>query len=165
HVFLQAGVGSFAGAIVASFKALYGEQAPKFILVEPHQANCYYESFVAKDHSYRTVGGALDTIMAGLSCGEPNPRAWEILKNEIDLSISADDRVAALGMRLLSSPLGEDERVIAGESGALPAGVLYVLMTDNRYKELRDRLDIGERSKVVLINTEGDTDEKHYKEV
>lgn len=165
HVFLQAGVGSFAGAIVASFKALYGEQAPKFILVEPHQANCYYESFVAKDHSYRTVGGALDTIMAGLSCGEPNPRAWEILKNEIDLSISADDRVAALGMRLLSSPLGEDERVIAGESGALPAGVLYVLMTDNRYKELRDRLDLGERSKVVLINTEGDTDEKHYKEV
>lgn len=165
HVFLQAGVGSYAAAVVASFKKLYGDNAPKFILVEPHEANCYYLSFLAGDHSYRTVDGDLNTIMAGLSCGVPNPRAWEILKNEIDLSISADDKIAALGMRLLGNPLETDERIVSGEAGAVTAGLLYALLTDSKYKSLKEQLQLDEEANILLINTEGDTDQTHYREV
>src|SRR5699024_7394405 len=108
HIFLQAGVGSYAAAAVASFVNFYGENHPKCILVEPDGANCYYESFVANDHTYRTVGGNLNTNMARLSCGEPNPQAWKILKEYVDVSFSCDDQVSALGMRHLGNPLGSD---------------------------------------------------------
>lgn len=165
HIFLQAGVGSYAAAVVASFKQLYGEESPKFILVEPHEANCYYLSILAGDHSYCTVDGDLNTIMAGLSCGVPNPRAWEILKNEIDLSISADDKVAALGMRLLGNPLETDERIISGEAGAVTAGLIYTLLTDSKYESLNKQLQLNEEANILIINTEGDTDQTHYREV
>lgn len=165
HVFLQVGVGSYAASIVASFINEYGGDAPKFILVEPHQANCYYLSFLANDHSYRTVDGDLDTIMAGLSCGEPNPEAWKILKNYIDLSISCDDRVSALGMRILGNPLEGDQRIISGEAGSVTTGLLYLLMTDPFYENVRRKLKLNESANIILINTEGDTDEAHYREV
>lgn len=165
HLFLQVGVGSYAASIAAFFANYYKEKCPKIILIEPHEANCYYQSFVTKKEDYQIVDGDLDTIMAGLSCGEPNPKAWEILKASSEGAISADDRLAALGMRLLGHPLKTDARVIAGESGAVPAGVLYCMATDKRYEHLKDMLEINEQSSVVLINTEGDTDEHHYRQV
>src|SRR5690625_3136677 len=165
HVFLQAGVGSYAAAVVSSFKKLYDEEAPKFILVEPHEANCYYHSFIANDFDYRTVTGDLDTIMAGLSCGEPSPQAWEILRNEIDVSFSCDDSISALGLRILGNPLDNDERIISGEAGSVTAGLLYILMTHPNLAEIREKLNLTKDAKVVLINTEGDTDREHYLEV
>jgi len=165
HVFLQAGVGSYAAAVVSSFKKLYGKETPKFLLVEPHEANCYYHSFIANDFGYRTVAGDLDTIMAGLSCGEPSPQAWEILRNEIDTSFSCDDVISALGMRILGNPLGTDERIVSGEAGSVTTGLLYTLMTDPKLADVREGLQLTAGAKVVLINTEGDTDKKNYREV
>src|SRR5690625_4969 len=165
HVFLQAGVGSYAAAVVSSFKKLYGKETPKFLLVEPHEANCYYHSFIANDFGYRTVAGDLDTIMAGLSCGEPSPQAWEILRNEIDTSFSCDDVISALGMRILGNPLGTDERIVSGEAGSVTTGLLYILMTHPNLAEIREKLNLTKDAKVVLINTEGDTDREHYLEV
>lgn len=165
HVFLQAGVGSYAASIVASMVNYYGDMAPKFVLAEPHGANCFYLSFKASEDAFKIVEGDLRTIMAGLSCGEPNPKAWDILKNHIDLSVSCDDQVAALGMRVLASPLPGDEQIISGESGAVTTGLLYTLMTDSAYVAVREKLGLNEQSKVVLISTEGDTDQKHYREV
>lgn len=165
HVFLQAGVGSYAAAVVAAIVQLYDENHPKFILVEPHEANCYFKSFTASDHSFRTVDGELDTIMAGLSCGEPNPQAWEILKGHVDASVSCDDRVSALGMRVLGNPIGNDKRVISGEAGSVTIGLLYCLLRDPQYRDFRDELQLNEHANIVMINTEGDTDEEHYREV
>lgn len=165
HLFLQVGVGSYAASVAAFFAAYYKEHCPKIILIEPHQANCFYQSFAHEKDDFQIVSGNLQTIMAGLSCGEPNPKAWEILKTCAEGTISADDRIAALGMRILGHPLETDARIIAGESGAVPAGVLHCLMTDDRYKHLKDELQINADSNIVLINTEGDTDEKHYLQV
>lgn len=165
HLFLQVGVGSYAASVAAFFIHYYKEHCPKIILVEPHKANCFYESFLAQSEDYKVVSGELNTIMAGLSCGEPNPKAWKILKRCAEGAISADDRIAALGMRLLGHPLGADPRVIAGESGAVPAGVLYSLMTEERHHHIKDMLGIDDQSTILLINTEGDTDEEHYREV
>lgn len=71
HVFLQAGVGSFAGAMQALLTEIYGEEKPITIICEPHGANCIYKSFKADDGNPHNVAGDLKTIMAGLACGEP----------------------------------------------------------------------------------------------
>lgn len=161
HVFLQAGVGSFAGAVVA-FLQQYYEQDITFVLVEPHVANCYYESFKAGTEQYVTVGGEMKTIMAGLACGEPNPQAWRLLKAHIKISISCEEKIAATGMRVLANPLASDSRIIAGESGAAPFGCFYELMTNEHYKDLILDLQLDEHARVLFINTEGDTDKKNY---
>ncbi|MHA6259433.1 diaminopropionate ammonia-lyase [Sporosarcina sp. CAU 1771] len=165
HVFLQAGVGSYAASITAFLVQYYKEMYPKIIVVEPHLANCYYLSFKKADHAIHSVGGAMNTIMAGLSCGEPSPGAWEILKNYSDASFSCDDKIAALGMRVLGNPLKQDAPIISGESGAVTAGLLYYLMTNNDSIEVRKQLGLDENSTVLLINTEGDTDEENYRKV
>lgn len=164
HVFLQAGVGSFAGTVVA-FLEQYYKQEITFILVEPDVANCYYESFKAGTEQFVTVGGEMQTIMAGLACGEPNPLAWELLKTYTKVSICCDEEVAATGMRILGHPLATDQRIIAGESGAAPVGCFYELMTNRQYTELKDTLQLDENSRVLFINTEGDTDVENYRNI
>ncbi|MFJ7736706.1 diaminopropionate ammonia-lyase [Lysinibacillus sp. NPDC097287] len=164
HVFLQAGVGSFASAIVAFLKQYY-EKDITFVLVEPHVANCYYESFNQGTSEFVTVGGAMQTIMAGLACGEPSPIAWDILKGYTRVSISCAEEVAATAMRVLGNPLGQDAKIIAGESGAAPFGCFYELMTDFRYAELKETLQLDKMSRVLFVNTEGDTDIKNYRDI
>ncbi len=127
HVFLQAGVGSFAGAVQGYLAHLYGDDRPITIICEPHGANCIYKSMEANDGKPHNVTGDLTTIMAGLACGEPNTISWKILRDNSDFSVSCDDQVAARGMRILSSPLGTDTRVISGESGAVGLGLFSIL--------------------------------------
>jgi len=43
HVFLQAGVGGMAAAAIAGFAKFY-KSTPKFIIVEPEDANCVLKS-------------------------------------------------------------------------------------------------------------------------
>ena len=164
HVFLQAGVGSFASAMVAFLQQYYKENIT-FVLVEPHVANCYYESFKQGTEQAVNVGGSMHTIMAGLACGEPSPIAWEILKTYTHVSISCAEEVAATGMRVLGNPLGRDARIIAGESGAAPAGCFYTIMTDAKMQTLKETLQLNPTSRVLLINTEGDTDAENYREI
>jgi diaminopropionate ammonia-lyase len=165
HIFLQAGVGSFAGSIAGYFLSKYKGNKPTIVTVEPHQADCFYQSIKAADGVARNVNGDMNTIMAGLACGEPNPKAWSILRDNIDAAISCSDVVAALGMRILGNPLRDDPHVISGESGAVTSGLLYMLMTDSNYSELKDSLKINEDSVILLINTEGDTDPENYRQV
>ena len=166
HVFLQAGVGSFAGAVQGYLAHLYGDDRPITIICEPHGANCIYKSMAANDGNPHNVTGDLTTIMAGLACGEPNTISWKILRDNSDFSFSCDDEIAARGMRVLSSPLGDDARVISGESGAVGLGLFTVLSEKkDEYKELIDALKIDENSKILCISTEGDTDVEGYKNV
>ncbi|KOS67547.1 diaminopropionate ammonia-lyase [Lysinibacillus contaminans] len=164
HVFLQAGVGSFASAMVAFLQQYYKPDIT-FVLVEPHVANCYYESFKRGTEQSVNVGGAMQTIMAGLACGEPSPVAWNILKAYTKVSVSCAEDVAATGMRVLGNPLEMDPRIIAGESGAVPAGCFYAIMTDSNYQDLKEVLQINTTSRVLLVNTEGDTDVNNYRDI
>lgn len=165
HVFLQAGVGSFAGSIQGVFAAAYGDERPITVIVEPNKADCLYKSAVADDGNPRHVTGALDTIMAGLACGEPNPASWKILNDYSDMFISCPDYVAANGMRILGNPLGQDKAIISGESGAVTAGIVNLLMKDPAYADMRQQLQLDENSHVLLISTEGDTDPIHYRNI
>lgn len=166
HVFLQAGVGSFAGAVQGYLSHLYGDDRPITIICEPHGANCIYKSMEANDGKPHNVTGDLTTIMAGLACGEPNTISWKILRDNSDFSVSCDDEIAARGMRVLSSPLGNDQRVISGESGAVGLGLFTVLSEKKEeYAELMKALKIDENSRILCISTEGDTDVEGYKNV
>jgi diaminopropionate ammonia-lyase len=158
HIFIQAGVGSLAGAVAGYFAAKYGESAPAVTVAEPTAADCLFKSAEALE--YRTVGGDMATIMAGLACGEPNTVSFEILKNTAAFFASCPDWVSAKGMRMLSSPLKGDARVISGESGAVGLGLLASLSEENRRM-----MGIDENSVVLLFSTEGDTDPDMYRDI
>lgn len=165
HLFLQAGVGSMAGAITGYFKALLKDRCPKIVIVEPDKADCLYRTAQANDGKLHIVTGDMDSIMAGLCCGEPCTVSWEILKNTADAFVSCDDEYTRRGMRLLGRPLGEDPVVISGESGAVTMGVLHAIMTEEELAPLRDALGLNEDSRVLLISTEGNTDRENYKKI
>ena len=165
HVFIQAGVGSLAGAVVGYFTNLFPNDPPKFIVMEAMAADCLYQGALAGDGSPRAVTGDLRTIMAGLACGEPNTISWDILKNHVSVFTAAPDWAAAKGMRMLSAPLKGDPQVVSGESGAAPFGVLASIMTMDEYRELRDCLNLNKDSRVLMFSTEGDTDPERYKNI
>lgn len=167
HIFVQAGVGSLAGAVTGYFTNLYKDAPvkPKIIVVEAQAADCLYQGALAGDGKPRIVGGDLQTIQAGLACGEPNTISWDILRNHVDVFVSAPDWVAELGMRMTAAPLKGDKPIVSGESGAVPFGTVAAIMTMDAYKELRDALGLGKDSKVLCFSTEGDTDPIRYKEI
>ena len=165
HVFIQAGVGSLAGAVQGYFANRYPENPPKVIVVEAESAACLYKGAAKKDGSIQIVDGDMPTIMAGLACGEPNTLSWDILKNHVDTFTACPDWVARKGMRMLYAPLKGDPQVISGESGAAPFGLLASLMTMEEYKDLREHLELDRDSKVLLFSTEGDTDPDRYKQI
>ena len=165
HVFIQAGVGSLAGAVVGYFVNRFPDAPPKFVVLEARAADCLYQGAVAGDGAPRTVGGDLKTIMAGLACGEPCTIAWDILRTHASAFLSCPDWVSARGMRMLAAPLPGDPAVVSGESGAVGIGALSVLREDPVYSELYKALELDENSRVLLFSTEGDTDPDQYRRI
>lgn len=105
HIFLQAGVGAFAAAMIAFYEKLFGAAAPISVVVEPRTAACLHHSLLIGDGQPHGVTGDLETIMAGLACGEPSPLAWQVLWDCADFIVTAPDYVAAKGMRMYGVPL------------------------------------------------------------
>ncbi len=165
HVFVQAGVGSLAGAVVGYFANRFPTDPPKFIVMEAQIADCLYQGAAAGDGKPRIVGGDLQTIMAGLACGEPNTISWDILRNHVTAFLSCPDWVSAKGMRMLAAPVKGDPAVCSGESGAVGMGVISAIMEDDAYKDLREALELGRDSRVLMFSTEGDTDPDKYREI
>ncbi|MED1607560.1 diaminopropionate ammonia-lyase [Cytobacillus kochii] len=164
HVFLQAGVGSFAGAISAYLTQYYQENPPKIMIVEPEKADCFYRSFLTIEGSREMVGGEMDTIMAGLACGEPNTRAFELLRQYAIGAFSCQDKLAALGMRVYGNPIKGDPQIVSGESGAVTLGLLYYLQL-GADETLSQEIGLNKDARVLLISTEGNTDPEHYQKV
>lgn len=165
HVIVQAGVGAMAASVVGFYSALFPNDPPLFIVVEPDKAPCIYESIAAGDGKCHSVKGDLDTIMAGLACGDPSPIAFDILKNNADIFIQAPDNVAARGMRILGCPLKGDPMVVSGESGAVPLGTLFALRTDEIEEDLKTALKLDQDSQVFMVNTEGNTDPIEFRRI
>ncbi len=164
HIFVQAGVGALAGAVVGYLAQVYREPRSKFIIMEPNNAACIFASAAAGDGKPHAVKGNLDTIMAGLACGEPNPISWEVLRDVPSGYISCADFLAANGMRILANPLPGDDAVEAGESGAIGIGVMDALATNEAFQGLKQALDIGRDATLLCFNTEGATDPVNYRE-
>lgn len=165
HVLIQAGVGSLAGAVQGHLCSLVGPDRPRTVILEPLQADCLLRSIEARDASPRVVSGELDTIMAGLACGRPNPIGWEILRSHTDVFVGCSENLAALGMRVLGNPLAGDPRIISGESGAVSTGFLYTVMHRPDLAQFKERLGFGPTSRLLVINTEGDTDPISYRNI
>lgn len=165
HIFVQAGVGSLAGAVIGYFANRFKENPPVMAVVEASAADCLYRSAMQADGSRVDVTGDMPTIMAGLACGEANTVSWDILRNHADAFISCPDWVSANGTRIYGSPLRGDKQIISGESGSISMGLLHTIMTDQKYAELKDALKLDKNSEVLLISTEGDTDPDRYREI
>ena len=165
HIFVQAGVGSLAGAVQGFFANLFPDNCPTTVIVEANMADCLYKSAAAGDGRPHAVYGDMQTIMAGLACGEPNTISWEILKNNSAFFVSCPDWVSARGMRVLGAPVKGDPQIISGESGAVSAGLIETLMTDPEYADLKDAIGLDENSVVLFFSTEGDTDPERYRDI
>lgn len=165
HLFLQAGVGSLAAAIQAMVINVYGDKAPKVVVVEADSADCFYRSAHSQTGQAQAVGGDLDTVMAGLACGEANSISWPILRDYSIGFASCPNFVATRGMRILANPLCDDPKIISGESGAVTTGLLSILMQSPAYEQERLALGLDGDSEVLVISTEGDTDPKRYLDI
>lgn len=165
HIFIQAGVGSLAGAVIGYFSNRFKENPPVMVVVEAAAADCLYRSALQADGNHVNVTGDMFTIMAGLACGEANTVSWDILRNHADAFVSCPDWVSANGTRIYSSPVGNDQRVISGESGSVTLGLVHTIMTNPEYKKLKDALKLDHHSEVLLISSEGNTDPDRYREI
>ncbi len=165
HIFLQAGVGSMAGAVAGFFAGVYGKDRPIITIVEPDKADCIFRTAKAADGRLHFVTGDMDTIMAGLACGEPCSIGWNVLKDYADYFISCPDYMAAQGMRNLGNPAAGDSRVIAGESGAAAFGCVSEILRNPRYAQIKERLKLNKTSRALFFNTEGDTDRENYRSI
>lgn len=165
HIFLQAGVGSMAGAITGLMANIYGEDRPIITIVEPNKADCLFRTAEADDGKLHFVTGDMDTIMAGLACGEPCSIGWNVLRSYADNFISCPDYTAAKGMRILGNPAGSDTKVVSGESGAAALGCVAEIMSNPDLSAMKDKLKLNGESRVLFFNTEGDTDRENYKAV
>jgi diaminopropionate ammonia-lyase len=153
HVFLQGGVGGLAASVAAALRQYYGADAPRVIIVEPELAACLYES--AQSGTATTVAIAEETIMAGLSCGEPSVMAWQILHEEAADFLTIPDSIVAPTVRLLARRYTGDPLVEAGESAV--AG-LAALIAARQSPDLSQALGLDGASRVLLIGSEGVTD-------
>ncbi len=166
HIFLQAGVGALAGGITAFFTDLYGDsERPVITIVEPEAASCLFQTAQANDGQRHFVAGDMNTIMAGLACGEPCTIGWNIMHDHADNFIAMGDQYAARGMRVLGNPIKGDPQVIAGESGAATMGAIIAIMTDPALEDVRKTLGLNASSRILCFSTEGDTDKKNYRDI
>ena len=158
HVFVQGGVGGLAAAVLGHIWETWGADRPRFVVVEPEKAACLFAS--ARQGRPTVVHGELDTIMAGLACGEVSLLAWEILEEGVDDFLTVPDDAASDCMRLLARGVGGDVPVVAGESAV--AGLAGLLLALD-HPETARALGLSAASRVVLIGSEGDTDPEFYR--
>jgi diaminopropionate ammonia-lyase len=157
HVFIQAGVGGLAAAVCAYFWELWGERRPRFVVVEPEQANCLQQSAVSGKPV--AVEGDLETLMAGLSCGEVSLLAWQVLQTGADDFMTLSEDAVAPCMRLLAA---NDPAIEAGESAVAGLGAAIAARED---RKMAATLGLDESSLVFVIGTEGATDPELYQQL
>ncbi|HEX7912160.1 MAG TPA: diaminopropionate ammonia-lyase [Paraburkholderia sp.] len=160
HVFLQGGVGGLAAGVASYMWERYGERRPRFIVVEPEQADCLYQSAIA---GYATrATGSVDSVMAGLACGEASPLAWQILEACVDDFMLIEEDQAVAAMRALATGVDGDVPIVSGESGAAGMAGVTSLMAN---VDLAQAVALNGDSRVLLISTEGATAPGVYAEL
>jgi len=153
HVFIQGGVGGVAAAVAVQMRARFGA-AVHIIVAEPDRAACLLASAEAGEPT--AIEGELDTIMAGLACGEPSLLAWQELERSAFGFTAVPDEAAIACMKLLAA---RTPPVVAGESAV--AGLAALLLAA-REPFARSALALEADSRVLLFGTEGATDPALY---
>ena len=159
HIFLQAGVGGMAGAMVAG-AARYLENVPIMIVVEPDSAACVMESI--KSGKIKKIDIQRESLMGGMSCGEPSLVPWKILKKSVNNCISLPDDDIGKTMKLCANASFGDDNIIAGENSA--PGIISLIASCND-ENIKNKLNLNSNSNILLIGCEGDTDQEMYKKL
>ena len=159
HVFLQAGVGGMAGAMVAGV-ARYLKNIPKIIVVEPDSAACVMKSI--ESGKIEKVQIVRESLMGGMSCGEPSLVPWKILKKSVNNCISLPDDDIGKAMKLFANASFGNDKIIAGENAA--PGVISLIACCNDEK-IKNSINLNSNSNVLLIGCEGDTDQEMYQKL
>ena len=144
HIFLQAGVGSFAAAMLGAFWEEHIDDRPLGIIVEPTQAACLFAS--AKQGRPVTIGGQHLTAMDGLACGQPSKLAWEIISQAASAFMTVRDQDAQAAVDSLAQ-----HSIWVGPSGAAGLAGLQSI-AGNQQK--RDALQLDSNSRILVIGTE-----------
>jgi len=165
YVFMQTGVGGFTGAGMWYYNNRYGAKRPKLISVEPTESDCFLESICFGNGEARPTRGNQQSIMAGLNCGVPSTMSWPIIRDTADLFIAVADCFAEVAIRRLYYPVNGDPRIISCESGAGGMAGLMGLFMDNNLSFAREKLGFNKDSRILIINTEGDTDPVNFKKI
>ena len=160
HTFVQGGVGGLAAAVSTRICCRMHKDRPLFTVVEPKNADCLYASI--KNDEYTVVHGDLETIMAGLSCGEPSLLALDILKEYAVGFMTIPDTLIPVMMRDLANKKCANTAVVSGESGV---SGLAGLVTACETPEFRKALKLDENSVILLFSSEGATDPEMYQEI
>ncbi|PLX35169.1 MAG: diaminopropionate ammonia-lyase [Hyphomicrobiales bacterium] len=160
HVFLQAGVGGMAAASCARLWQAMGADKPVIVIVEPDQCACWYESLTAQKPV--AVTGEIDSVMAGLACGEVSMVAWQVLHKGADFMLTLSDEAAPVMMRYLAGKGGDDRPVVAGESGIAGLAGAVAAAQD---PAARAALGLGPNSRILVFGSEGATDPVTYQHI
>ena len=147
-----------AAAVAAYYKGRFGAGGPTIVLCDPDGSACWLKSIRARHPT--AVGGDLDTLMAGLACGEVSVLAWEILRDTAAALVSVSYADAVATRRRLAHPQGGDPALVAGESAV--AG-LAALMTLGADPEAARAISLGPEARVLVFGTEDDTDPELYR--
>ena len=151
HVFIQGGVGGVAAAVSVQTRQSF-RPAPALIVAEPDRAACLLAS--AEIGEPVAIAGDLDTLMAGLACGEPSLLAWQELGRAAAAFMAVPDEAAVDCMKLLNA-----HGMVAGESGVAGLAALLLAAAD---PAARQTLGLDAHSRVLLFSTEGATDPALY---
>ncbi len=152
HVLLQGGVGGLAAGLASYWWEFHGADRPRFIVVEPAQADCLLQSALAGRAAKAT--GSVDSVMAGLACGEASPLAWRFLQPSVDDFMTIEDDQAVAAMRVLAEGGAHDIPIVAGESAAAGLAALQALRAD---AALSAQTGLDAQARVLIVNTEGAT--------
>ncbi len=159
HIFLQAGVGGMAAAMIAGC-ARYLEYIPKIIIVEPESAECVLKA--VEKNKIVTLDIKKESLMGGMSCGEVSTIPWNIINHNCNYCISIPDDKISDTIKLLASSSFSEHKLIGGEC-ATP-GIISLIASCNNIK-LKEKLNLDENSQVLLMGCEGDVDEELYQKL
>src|SRR5690625_1239318 len=161
HVFVQAGVGGIATAMLTCLYRAWPTAAIHFAVVEPLSAACLQASALAGG-TPQAVKGPFDTLSAGLACGEPAAAVINVLYEGVQSYLAIDDDWIKQAVRLLARPSGSDPHIVAGVSGAAGLGGVLATLGHN---DLQTTMGLDAQSQVLVLNTETATDPAAYQEI
>jgi diaminopropionate ammonia-lyase len=154
-MFIQAGVG---GLLAAGAAWCAGHRSIGVVSCEPITAACVLAAAAAGKPT--RIAGTLGTTMAGLKSAEVSLAAWPIIATSVQAFVTARDEDSYDMMRRLATA-----GIVAGPSGACSLAALAVVMHDPDFAPVREHLGLSNMSRVLVVNTEGNTDPELMKRV
>ncbi len=157
HVFVQAGVGGLAAAVIGVLWEKLGEARPRFIVVEPQSADCWFQSNLAGRPAL--ASGDARTVMGGLACREISPDVWPLIGLGADWFMTIPEDAVPSAMRQMARPEPPDPLIVAGPSGCTGMAALLRVTDD---ATARTALGLDGAARVMLINSEGASGEPAF---